>query len=114
MAKITIVRMTKLQGDGAKKAFCDIDINGVIQISGVSLVDGSKGMFAGMPSRQGKDGKWWPIVKVKDEALASAITQAVSDHFFAQEANAGGSENGNGNPFAKNRVGNPDAEPAFD
>jgi len=70
--KLEVVRLHKLEGNGATKAFCDLSILGSFVIKGLRVVEGEKGLFVGMPSEAGKDGKWYNTViplnrEVKDE-----------------------------------------------
>jgi stage V sporulation protein G len=58
---IAVSRIYKLDGDGKLKAFVDISL-GPLVVKGLRIVDGSKGLFVGMPRHQGKDGKWYNTV----------------------------------------------------
>ena len=83
MATVTVKRMN-LVDKKSLRAFADIDINGVILIYGCRLMDGTNGMWVGMPQRQGKkkDGTdtWFDIVKItkpelQDQVVASIVKE---------------------------------------
>ncbi len=66
---IQVSRIHKVDGDSKLKAFVDVSLGGVI-VKGLRVVNGSNGLFVGMPRHQGKDGKWYDTV-----SLASKETQ---------------------------------------
>ena len=58
-----ISRMTQYEASGTKtKAFFDIETNEGITIKGLTLVEGSNGLFVSVPSDKGKDGKYYEKV----------------------------------------------------
>lgn len=70
--KLEIARMHKLDGTSNLKAFCDLSVSDSLVIKGLKVVEGKEGLFVGMPSEAGKDGKWYTTVvplnkEVKDE-----------------------------------------------
>lgn len=70
--KFAVSRMHKLDGTGVIKAFCDLTILDSLDVKGFKVVEGKEGLFVGMPSATGKDGKWYPTInplkrEVKDE-----------------------------------------------
>jgi len=70
--KLEVARVHKLDGTGATKAFCDLSVLGSIVIKGLRVVEGKDGLFVGMPSEAGRDGKWYNTIiplnkEVKDE-----------------------------------------------
>ena len=70
--KLSVVRIHKLDGDGATKAFADISICDCFVIKGLRVVEGKDGLFVTMPREEGTDGKWFNTViplkrEVKDE-----------------------------------------------
>jgi stage V sporulation protein G len=78
--ELAVKRITKLNGDGAIKAFCDLDIAGSFLIKGFKVVDGKKGLFVSMPREQGKNGQWYdtvaPLTKEAREQLSEAVLKA--------------------------------------
>ena len=70
--KLAVSRMHKLDGTSAVKAFCDVTVLDSLDIKGFKVVEGKEGLFVGMPSEAGKDGKWYNTVnplkrEIKDE-----------------------------------------------
>lgn len=90
MAQISITRINR-QDKGNLKAFCNVDINGKIEIYGVRLLDGKNGLFLSMPSRKGQDDKYYDHVRIKDEPLRDQVLAAVKKAYDAG-GQGGGSE----------------------
>lgn len=74
--KIAVVRMHKLSTDGACKAFLDVVFDDMILVAGCQVVSGPKGLFGALPSQKSKDGKYYPVVKLKDDATRNAFSEA--------------------------------------
>ena len=73
---IQVNRIHKVDGDSKLKAFVDISLAGVV-ISGLKVVDGSNGLFVGMPRHQGKDGKWYNTVYPASKEMQREINDLV-------------------------------------
>ena len=77
---IAVRRMTKLAGEGAIKAFCDVEIGSVFLVKSFKVVDGKKGLFVSMPREQGKNGQWYdsviPLTKEARDKLANIVLEA--------------------------------------
>ena len=73
---IQVSRIHKVDGDSKLKAFVDISLGGVV-ISGLRIVDGSNGLFVGMPRHQGKDGKWYNTVYTASKEMQQQINDSV-------------------------------------
>ena len=73
---ISVSRIYRLEGESKLKAFADISVAGVI-VKGLSVVDGSKGLFVSMPRHQGKDGKWYDTVYPATKELREQLSQLV-------------------------------------
>lgn len=73
---IQVSRIHKVDGDSKLKAFVDISLAGVV-ISGLKVVDGSNGLFVGMPRHQGKDGKWYNTVYPASKEMQQQINDLV-------------------------------------
>jgi len=70
--KIEVMRLHKLDGAGATKAFCDLSILDSLVIKGLRVVEGKDGLFVSLPREAGRDGKWYNTViplkrEIKDE-----------------------------------------------
>jgi stage V sporulation protein G len=64
---VEVLRIHKLSGDSKLKAFADVSFAGVFLVKGLRVLEGKNGLFVGMPSEKGKDGRWhdtaFPITK---------------------------------------------------
>ena len=58
---VEVLRLRRLSNDSNLKAFADVSFAGVFIIKGLRVVEGKNGLFVGMPSERGKDGKWYSI-----------------------------------------------------
>ncbi len=81
---ISVKRMTKLDGSGAIKAFCDIAIGECFLVKSFKVVDGKKGLFVSMPREQGKNGQWYdsvvPLSREAREKLSTIVLEAYTNH----------------------------------
>ncbi|MFH1753752.1 MAG: SpoVG family protein [Candidatus Omnitrophota bacterium] len=75
--KLEVVRLHRFENGGAVKAFCDIQFGEDYIIKGFKLVDGKQGMFVGMPSESGKDGRWFSTFMPLTDDVKSRIEAAV-------------------------------------
>jgi len=79
---IEVSRIHKLDGDSKTKAFVDVSVAGIV-VKGLKVIDGSNGLFVGMPRHQGKDGKWYdtvfPSTKEIKEELSSLVLAAYQE-----------------------------------
>jgi len=50
------VRIHALQVEGNRKAAASVNLNGQFAVRGVSVMEGSKGLFVSMPSRKTSNG----------------------------------------------------------
>lgn len=73
---IEVSRIYKFDGDSKLKAFVDVSLGGVI-IKGLRIVDGSNGLFVGMPRHQGKDGKWYDTVYPATKEIQKQLNDLV-------------------------------------
>jgi len=78
--KITVSRMKKLP-EGNLKAFADVTFDGVLTIKGCKLFQGSRGLFASLPSQKGKDEKYYETVLISDEALKSEFNKVLVEAY---------------------------------
>ena len=78
--ELAVKRVTKLNGNGALKAFCDVAIAEAVLIKGVKVVEGKNGIFVSMPREQGKNGQWYeqfiPLTKEAREQLSQVVLEA--------------------------------------
>ncbi|OGQ22659.1 MAG: septation protein SpoVG [Deltaproteobacteria bacterium RIFCSPLOWO2_02_FULL_44_10] len=63
--------------EGKLKAFATITIDGSFVIRDVKVIEGHKGLFIAMPSKQRKDGTFRDIVHPIDDRIRDAITEKI-------------------------------------
>lgn len=77
---VEVLRLHRLSGESNLKAFCDVSFAGVFMVKGIRVVEGKNGLFVGMPSRKGKDDKWYdtayPLTREFREALNEVVLGA--------------------------------------
>lgn len=73
---IQVSRIYKFDGDTKLKAFVDVSFGSIV-VKGLRIVDGSNGLFVGMPRHQGKDGKWYDTVYPANKELKQQINDLV-------------------------------------
>lgn len=78
--KIKVDRLNKTNGEGNVKAYASVVIDDAIVLTGIRVMDGNKGLFVSMPSRQyQQDGEtkyadiFFPITKEAREELQKAV-----------------------------------------
>lgn len=80
--KVTRLRLT--EGNGAVRAFADIEIGNAIAVHGLRIVEGAKGPFLAWPSRkvegEGED-KYYDIVHPVTARARSLTQNAVLDEY---------------------------------
>ncbi len=76
---VTDVRLN-IVSIGTLRAFVSVTFNKVFCVTGITVVEGNKGLFVGMPSKKGKDGTFhdvaFPITKEGREELVKLILDA--------------------------------------
>jgi stage V sporulation protein G len=80
-----VERLYRLEGDGVVKAFADVAINDAILLKGLRVIKGEKGLFVSMPKMQGKDQKWYEMVKPLNKEVQAQIAKAVLDSYRAEK-----------------------------
>ena len=74
---IEVARVHKLENGSSLKAFVDVVIDEAFVIKGVRIIKGKNGLFAGMPKSEGKDGKWYDVVKILNDDLKQKFQDTV-------------------------------------
>lgn len=74
--KVSSISVSPVQKEGKIKYLADITFNNSIKVKGMKLIEGSKGMFVGMPSEK-KGEKWFDFCYAKDKELLTAIQKAI-------------------------------------
>jgi stage V sporulation protein G len=80
-----IERLYRLESDGAIKAFADVAVNDAILLKGLRIVKGEKGLFVSMPKVQGKDQKWYEIIRLMTKEIRAQVSRVVLEG-YKQEA----------------------------
>ena len=83
--ELEVKRMSRLNGDGSLKAFCDVAINGSFIIKSLKVVDGKNGLFVSMPREQGKNGQWYDTVAPLTKEAKARLTQTVLKAYETEE-----------------------------
>ena len=73
---IQVSRIYKIDGDTKPKAFADVSVGGIV-VKGLRIVDGSNGLFVGMPRHRGKDGKWYDTVYLANKEMQKQLSDSV-------------------------------------
>jgi DNA-binding cell septation regulator SpoVG len=68
---VTVESVRTIESSGHLKGFVDINIAG-ITIMGCPVMEGKNGLFATMPRKLGRDGRWMDIIKF-DNGVDMAI-----------------------------------------
>ena len=76
-----VIAIKKMDGDGHLKAYADIRVGGSLVIRGCPIIEGKNGVFVKMPSRLGRDGRWYDIVVPENEALKSHLAEQILKSF---------------------------------
>ena len=79
--KITEVRLKEMENMGSLKAFGSITLDDAFVVTGVSVREGSKGMFVALPSYKGKDEQYHDSAFPLNKELRDEINKAVLDEY---------------------------------
>ena len=58
------------------KAFIELCFDNTLVIKGLTLVEGSKGLFLSFPSSKGKDGKYYNSIYSRDKDFTGQLEEA--------------------------------------
>ena len=75
-----ISRINKYDSESKTKAFFDMETEEGIVVKGFSLVEGSNGLFASVPSHKGKDEKYYENVSMSKEQKKDLNDLAVAKY----------------------------------
>ena len=77
---VKVERLNRLENGSKLKAFCDLMFGDLFLVKGLTVVDGEKGIFVGMPRQQSTQGKWFnvftPATKEIKEYLQEVVLEA--------------------------------------
>lgn len=77
---VTDVKIKKYDSK-ALKGFATITLDRVLVVSGLTIIEGSKGLFVTMPQNKGKDGKYHDSVFPLTKELRNEISETVLKAF---------------------------------
>ncbi len=83
---IKIDQVRSFKGNGPIKDFCDVIIEDAFMVKGLKIVEGKEGTFVGMPSEQGRDGKWYETFHPVSKELRKGLQEAVLEQYANNEA----------------------------
>lgn len=63
-------------GNSKTKAFIELCLDETLIIKGMTLVEGSKGLFLSFPSIKGKDGKYYNSIYSMDKEFTGQLEEA--------------------------------------
>lgn len=75
--ELKIAKIHRLPEGGRLKAFVDVSVNDALLIKGLRVVDGKAGLFVSMPQEQGRDKRWYDLVRCLNEDVQGMISQKV-------------------------------------
>lgn len=81
--EITEVRVT-LQDEGALRAFATITFNDCFVVRGLKVIEGAKGCFVAMPSRQRRDGSHQDIAHPINRGFRAYLEEVVLGAYEAE------------------------------
>lgn len=82
--EIKINKMNKLEEGGRLKAFFDVVFDDVLLVKGYRLIEGRTGLFVSPPQEQGKDRRWYEVVKCLSPDLAEEINKKAIEEYEKQ------------------------------
>jgi len=83
---IIVKRLHALDDAGTLKAFADVHIDEMWLVRGLRVVAGSSGLFVGMPSGRGRDGKYYETVRSLTSEAKVALETAVLEAYHNQSS----------------------------
>lgn len=63
------------------KAFIELALDNTLVIKGMTLVEGSKGLFLSFPSSKGKDGKYYNSIYSMDKEFTGQLEEACIEKY---------------------------------
>ncbi len=83
--ELSIKRMTRLDGNGTLKAYCDVAIAESFVIKSFKVIDGKNGLFVSMPREQGKNGMWYDTVAPLTKQVREHLSHIVLDAYASDK-----------------------------
>lgn len=79
-------------GNSKTKAFIELCLDETLIIKGMTLVEGSKGLFLSFPSSKGKDGKYYNSIYSMDKEFTKKLEDACIEKYNALINKSGSDE----------------------
>ncbi|MET1125116.1 MAG: SpoVG family protein [Archaeoglobaceae archaeon] len=80
MAEITDVRIYRVKGKGAVKAYASVSLDNEFVVKGIKVLENEKGLWVGMPGRKMRDGSFQdvfhPTTREAREKIVNAVLKA--------------------------------------
>jgi stage V sporulation protein G len=74
---ITVEKIHRLPEGSQLKAFVDLSIDNVLLIKGLRIINGKTGLFVTMPQEQGRDKRWYDMVRCLTPELKEQLDTTV-------------------------------------
>lgn len=68
-------------GNSKTKAFIELCLDKTLVIKGLSIVEGSRGLFLAFPSSKGKDGKYYNSIYSMDKDFSKKLEDACIEKY---------------------------------
>ena len=94
-----VSRMNPFKGSSKTVAFFDVETEEGINIKGFTLVEGSNGLFVGVPSEKGKDDKYYDRVYLPKELKEQLTKMAISMYNEVKDGATSTDNAGDTTPF---------------
>ena len=94
-----ISRLNPFDGSSKTVAFFDVETEEGINIKGFTLVEGTNGLFVGVPSAKGKDDKYYDRVYIPKELKKQLTEMAISMYNESKGEAASASDADDTTPF---------------
>ena len=94
-----ISKLNPFDGSSKTAAFFDVETEEGINIKGFTLVEGTNGLFAGVPSAKGKDDKYYDRVYIPKELKEQLTEMAISMYNESKGETASASDADDTAPF---------------
>ncbi len=78
---VTDVRVRKVEQDGKLKAVVSITIDGVFVVHDIKVIEGNRGLFIAMPSKQAQDGSYRDIAHPITTETREELQKLILDNY---------------------------------
>lgn len=83
--RITDIRIRKIEREGKLKAVASITIDDVFVVHDIKIIDGVKGLFIAMPSKQSADGTFRDVAHPIDTGLREDLQKMIIQKYEEAE-----------------------------